>query len=182
MEIWRDIKDFEGIYQVSNTGKVKRIGDYKNQSASWKAEEKILRAGNNGNGYLFVNLMKNNKRCRQYVHRLVAMAFIPNPDNKKAVNHIDCDRSNNNVENLEWSTYKENNDYVIVTMQQRGTTKKNNKASMPVIQYDLQMNFVKEYPSAREAVRATGNNGIWACLWGKTKTSGNCIWKYKSKV
>ena len=182
MEIWKDITGYEGIYQVSNTGRVRRVGDYKNQSSSWKSGYKILRAGDNGRGYLFVNLSKDNKRCRKYVHRLVAEEFIPNPMNKKTVNHIDCDKSNNSVDNLEWATYQENNDHAINTMRLNGLSRKNNKASMPVIQYDLDMNYIAEYPSLREAERVTGNLGIWSCVSGRTKTSNNCIWKYKSKV
>ena len=101
MEEWRDIKGFEGCYMVSNLGRVKRIGFYSNQSSTWEHAEKILKAGDNGRGYLFVNLSMNNKQYHRYVHRLVAEAFIPNPENKATVNHIDCNRHNNNVKNLE---------------------------------------------------------------------------------
>ena len=70
---------------VSNYGRVKRVGNYRNQNKSWSSEDKILSAGNNGRGYLFVNLSMNNKTYHRYIHRLVAEAFIPNPLNKKTV-------------------------------------------------------------------------------------------------
>ena len=99
------------------------------------------------------------------------------------VNHIECNRSNNHVSNLEWATYRENNDYALNVMKQQCKNKNNNKSSMPVIEYDLDMNFIKEYPSAREAVRQNNNNcGIFSCLKGKTKTSCGHIFKYKSNL
>ena len=179
MEEWRNIKGFEGCYMVSNLGRVKRIGFYRNQSSTWEHEEKILKAGDNGRGYLFVNLSINNKQYHRYVHRLVAEAFIPNPENKATVNHIDCNRHNNNVKNLEWATYRENNDYALKVMREQGENKRNNKASKPIIQYDLEMNFIAEYPSVREAERQLGYKGICACLVGKQKTVHGHIFKYK---
>ena len=179
MEEWRNIKGFEGCYMVSNLGRVKRMGFYRNQSSTWEHEEKILKAGDNGRGYLFVNLSMNNKQYHRYVHRLVAEAFIPNPENKATVNHIDCNRHNNNVKNLEWATYRENNDYALKVMREQGENKRNNKASKPIIQYDLEMNFIAEYPSVREAERQLGYKGICACLVGKQKTVHGHIFKYK---
>lgn len=182
MEKWVDVKGFEGLYMVSNLGRVKRVGAYSNQSVSWKKEERILKAGDNGRGYLFVNLSKNNKIYNRYVHRLVAEAFIQNPFNKKTVNHIDCNRKNNNVDNLEWSTYKENNDYALKIMKLQGKNKRNNKASIPITEYDLNMNFIEEYPSVREAERQLGYKGISACLVGKQKTVHGRIFKYKENL
>lgn len=179
MEEWRDIKGFEGCYMVSNLGRVKRIGFYSNQSSTWEHEKKILKAGDNGKGYLFVNLSMNNKQYHRYVHRLVAEAFIPNPENKATVNHIDCNRHNNNVKNLEWATYRENNDYAIKIMKAQGKTRRNNKSSKPIIEYDLDMNFIAEYPSVREAERQLGYKSISACLVGKQKTVHGHIFKYK---
>ena len=98
MEIWKDIPEYEGIYQVSNTGKVKRIDK----------KEKMLKNNLCGNGYYYVYLSKNGKVRKFKVNRLVAQAFIENPENKPFVNHIDGDKLNNNVENLEWVTQSEN--------------------------------------------------------------------------
>ena len=111
-EIWKDIFNYEGLYQVSNTGKVKSLERKSfNGHTLIKNKERLLKFGNNGNGYSFVNLSKNGKQKQLYVHRLVASAFIPNPLNKKTVNHKDGNKSNNCIENLEWCTQKENNNH-----------------------------------------------------------------------
>lgn len=113
-EIWKDVKHYEGLYVVSNYGRVKNV-----------RTNHYLVQHNNGRGYLQVNLWKFNKGRREYVHRLVAMAFIPNPENKPTVNHKDEDKQNNYVENLEWMTYKENNNYGSHTVKAIETCKKN---------------------------------------------------------
>lgn len=109
-EVWKDVKHYEGLYQVSNFGRVKSLGRWKdNHSKKQWVEEKYLIQRNNGRGYLAVDLNKNNKTKREYVHRLVALTFIPNPEHKPQVDHIDTDRQNNRVENLRWVTQRENN-------------------------------------------------------------------------
>lgn len=111
-EIWKDIFNYEGLYQVSNTGKVKSLERKSfNGHVLITNKERFLKFGNNGNGYLFVNLSKDNTQKRLYVHRLVAFAFIPNPLNKETVNHKDGNKLNNCVENLEWCSQKENNQH-----------------------------------------------------------------------
>lgn len=111
MEIWRDIKGYEGRYQISNKGKVKSLMDWNGNASSrsyYKREKELIRT-DNGHGYLIVSLRNMNaKRQNKYVHRLVAEAFIENPNNYKVVNHIDFNILNNNVENLEWCTTKQN--------------------------------------------------------------------------
>ena len=101
-EIWKDIEGYEGLYQVSNTGKVKSFRGNK---------EKILKATVMPHNYRRVQLSKDGKNRGFFVHRLVAKAFIPNPDNLPIINHKDEDPSNNNMENLEWCTYKYNSNY-----------------------------------------------------------------------
>lgn len=98
-EIWKDVKGYEGLYQVSNTGQVFSI-----------RSKKFLKQGHTGwgEGYAFVALCKNGMRKNKNVHRLVAEAFIPNPENKPEVNHIDHNPHNNNANNLEWVTHQEN--------------------------------------------------------------------------
>lgn len=108
MEIWKDIKGYEGLYQISNTGKVKSL---KRIMKSRKCEEIIRKPSKLPKGYLRVSLCKNGEIKYYSIHRLVAEAFIPNENNYPCVNHKDCNTSNNNVENLEWMTYEENNSY-----------------------------------------------------------------------
>ena len=112
-EIWRDIKDYETLYQVSDLGRVKsmerlRIG---NHGALTKVHEKIMTFKIDKNGYHCLSLSKDNKTKMKRVSRLVAEAFIPNPENKPEVNHKDCNKSNNNVNNLEWVSKIENEEH-----------------------------------------------------------------------
>ena len=110
IEEWKDIKGYEGLYQISNNGNVRSLDKYVNHSRKGKRliKGKIMSATDNGKGYKIVGLKKEGKRRNHYIHRLVADAFIPNPDKKNCVNHIDYNRSNNNANNLEWCTTKEN--------------------------------------------------------------------------
>lgn len=104
-EEWRDIEGFEGFYQVSNIGRVRRLLDRHQNSLDRNI---ILKPQTDRNGYKTVYLSKNNNRKIIHIHRLVAIGFLPNPDNKRCVNHKDGNKANNRVENLEWCTYSEN--------------------------------------------------------------------------
>lgn len=104
-EIWKPIKDFEGLYEISNLGKVKSLC-----AVRWK-REMIRNLAKDKDGYLTVNLKKNGKYYCKKVHRLVAEAFIPNPTSMPQVNHIDEDRANNLISNLEWCDAKYNNNF-----------------------------------------------------------------------
>lgn len=101
IEIWKPVKGFEN-YEVSNLGQVKSLNYNRTKEA------KILRLCKNKDGYLCVHLHKNGKGYAKKVHRLVTAAFIPNPEGKTEVNHIDGNKTNNRVENLEWATHSEN--------------------------------------------------------------------------
>lgn len=107
-EIWVDIKGYEGLYQVSNLGRVKSLERI--DSLGHKRKEKIFKPQKN-KGYLRVSLWKDGKGKKYSIHRLVAIAFIPNPDNLPEVNHKDENKFNNNVDNLEWCTVAYNNTY-----------------------------------------------------------------------
>lgn len=114
MEIWKDIKDYEGIYQISNYGRIKsleRLILYPDKKHKKTIKNAILKSCDNGRGYKCIYLTKNGKREIKYIHRLVAEAFIENIENKKYVNHKDFNKSNNYVSNLEWCSQKENVNY-----------------------------------------------------------------------
>ena len=163
-EIWKDIDGYEGLYQVSNLGNVKSL-NYRRTG-----KERILKPGNNGLGYLFVILCNNGKLKHFKIHRLVAKAFLENPDNKSDVNHKDEDKTNNNVDNLEWMTRLENNNY--------GT--RNERSSKSVIQYSLKGEFIRKWPSVIQIQRDLGfsQGNISQCCNGKLKTAYGYIWKY----
>ncbi len=138
-EIWKDIKGFEGYYQISNTGKVKslaRMRKSKNGSLS-PLPERLLKLKTNKAGYKCVHLRCMEYQCWPNVHRLVAEAFISNPENKPTVNHIDANKENNNVDNLEWSTHSEqmvhavNNDLLEV----RGAPKYSKEFKKQILDY-----------------------------------------------
>ena len=188
MEIWKDVVGYEGIYQVSNEGRIKRIGKYRNQVTEWESN-KILKPAIKNNGYMYCQLSRDNKTSPKMVHRLVAEAFIDNPHNKPTVNHIDGNRTNNNVSNLEWATYTENNTHSLYELNNyKKGDRCNKRGSKPVLQYDLQGNFIKEYPSYREAQRQTSIYAIDVVCRGdrqkqkKQKTAGGYIWKYKDEI
>lgn len=148
-EIWRDIKGYEGCYQVSNFGRVKSLDRYVattgNSSGQRFIKGKIKKQNDwnikNGGSYYAVSLSKNNKNVRYLVHRLVAEAFIPNPDNLPCINHKDENKYNNNVENLEWCTIEYNNKYG--TARKRGSE----KTRKPILKFDTNGNLLKKYIS-----------------------------------
>ena len=109
-EVWKDIKGFEGMYAISNLGNVKRLVHYKRCGVTGQTllEEKPMRFYKNHNGYYRVCLCKDGKRYFRFVHLLVAEAFLSKEDGKTQINHIDGNKENNIVENLEWVTSKEN--------------------------------------------------------------------------
>lgn len=159
-EIWKPVKHYEGFYEVSNYGRVKSIERdvfMYDGTKSRHVKEHFVPHHDNGKGYLYVILYKNNVSKREYVHRIVAMAFIPNPDNLPQVNHKDEDKQNNYVDNLEWCTCKYNNNYgnhisnMVNTCRENGTydrfskiMKENNPNARKVICDGIIFNTIKD--------------------------------------
>lgn len=172
-EIWLPIKGYEGRYEVSNIGNVNSL-NYEN-----KGYAKLLKPGVTKKGYLYVYLTKNGKEKKFFIHRIVAEAFIPNWFDYSQVNHIDEDKTNNHVDNLEWCSAKENSNHG--TRNKRISEKNTNgKKSKSVLQYTKTGEFVKEWPSASECGRnGFGRSFVCMCCRGDRKTAYGFIWKYK---
>lgn len=133
MEIWKDIQGYEGLYQISNYGNIKRILFVNNITS--KPQDKILKINSNGNGYLIKSLCKNGKKKNHYIHRLVAQAFIENPNNYKEINHKDFDKHNNIAENLEWCSRIQNVNYSKNNMKKPKTKCKKTNTGEKYIRY-----------------------------------------------
>ena len=166
-EIWKTIEERK-TYEISNYGNIRKkiLNGYRN-----------LRPFKDKDGYLRICLCENQQRIYRSIHRLVAITFIENKYDKPTVNHIDGNKLNNHVENLEWATIKEQNNHAI---KNKLRIMKNNGCSKKVAQYDMNMNLIKIYPSANEAKRQTGfsQGHISEVCRGEKKQHKNYIWKY----
>lgn len=174
-EIWRDVVGYENLYQVSNLGNVKSSYSGKN-----------LKRGTQNVGYKCVNLYKNKVSKTYLIHRLVAQAFIENPQNLPCINHIDEDKTNNRVENLEWCNQKYNNNYGNHNKNLSKSLYENDKLSEPIEQYTKNGVYVNTYLSSLDAERKTGvsSTGINRCCNNVKyyKTAGGYVWKYKQTL
>lgn len=181
IEEWRNIKDYEGFYQVSNLGRVRSIDRVIN-NRFFKGQ--IRKPKLDKYGYLVVNLSMNKKSKFYTIHRLVAKAFLENPNNFPEVNHKNEIKTDNCVENLEWCTTQYNSSYgsraekIIETRNK----KELKKAEKPVIMLTFEGKPINEYKSISEASRqnniSIGN--LWSVLNGRLKHTGGYCWKYKN--
>jgi hypothetical protein len=173
MEEWRDVVGYEGKYLVSNIGNIKSV-----------KRDKILTPKKNHDGYLRIQLWKNNKAVFVSIHRLVAESFIPNHENKPFVNHIDGTKNNNLVENLEWVTQSENVRHAWNNGFCGGSI--NGKHSKAVDQYDLNGNYINTYPSTMEVERQLGIPHSQISNVCKKKknynTAGGYKWQYSEVI
>lgn len=198
--VWKDIPGFEGIYQVSNTGQIRSL-NYRGNAG----KTKILKQHTDKDGYKRVNLYKDSKGKTYKVHRLVAQAFIPNPNNLPEVNHKDENKTNNVVWNLEFCTREYNNNYgshnekvskAMKGIQRTQETKKkmskakkgknkgkNNGMAKAVLMFTLDDEFIKRFNCTADAneylCKPRNNVNISACARGEQETAWDYKWKYE---
>lgn len=185
IEIWKPVVGYEGLYEVSNLGKVKAIKWHRGE------EEKEMKPYTTYKGYLRLRLTKNGKGKQFQIHRLVAEAFIPNPENKPYIDHINTDRTDNTVflnedgsinyekTNLRWVTNKENCNNPI--SKQNYSKSNKDKTAVPILQFDKNMNFIKKWESMTDAETSLGIKSRLSEYCGNKygrKTAGGFIWRY----
>ena len=193
-ETFVDIKGYDGRYKIGNKGTI--IGLSRSKDNRYNNKQWILKQYENKNGYMYVTLQKDKKRKTIKVHRLVAEHFIENPNNYPCVNHIDSNRKNNDVSNLEWVTHKQNMEHAVKNHRFDNMAKLNSErmkgnklngyiyaneiTKKKIIQCDLDDNFIKEYESISEASRQTGINimSISCCANKKRKSGGGYLWHF----
>ena len=186
-EIWKPVVGNETYYSISDLGNVRSNGktyvDKLNRTQNRKP--KILNTHVANIGYLCVDLKFGDNWKQKHIHRLIAEAFIPNPDNKPTVNHIDGNKLNNNISNLEWNTYSENNKHAVDNGLRKSPwtniTGSKHPQSKPVIQMDKKDNIINTFVNARQAQEKTGISykHISCCCLGKRMSTGGYRWKFK---
>ena len=172
-EIWKDIAGYEGMYQISNFGRIK---SYRKGKRAKSPNEYILTPTISNNGYQQVTLYKSQTdRHKFLVHRLVALTFIPNPDNLEAVNHIDENKLNNHVDNLEWCTLSYNNAYGTAKIRSSITKGKR------IQQLTIDGVLLATYESTLIASMITGfpKHAINDCCYGNCQTGYGYIWRFE---
>ena len=171
-EIWKPVVGFEGRYEITNNGRCRSL----------LMRKKELKPLEDRNGYLhYILTDSESKRHLCFVHRLVALNFIPNPDNLPEINHKDENKKNNNVDNLEWCDRKYNINYG-TCIERVAKANTNGKKSKPVLQFNIYGEFVCEWPSMMEAHRNGFTfSAISRCCRGKKKSHKGFLWKYKGE-
>lgn len=188
-EIWKDIKNYDDLYQVSNYGRVKRLGVYRTSARYYKKGRyyptKIMTSSIGKHGYCCVQLFDYSGSFKTIrIHRLVAEAFIPNPKNKPQVNHKDGNKENNCVNNLEWCTNGENGKHAWDNNLRTKNFGKDNYISRKVLQYTSDKKLIKEWDCIKDISRSLGYNYgyIIGCCQRKYKLGHNFIWRYKEEI
>lgn len=173
-EVWKDIKDYENLYQVSNLGNVRSLDKYVNGKNSKRlVKGKILSLFDDKDGYKIINLYKNKKIKQFRVHRLVAEAFIPNPNHLPQINHLDENKENNKINNLQWITLVDNCNY--------GT--RNQRISKKVNQYDLNGNYIRTWDSIIQVEKKLNifHSRIIEVCKGQRRQIGGYKWRYSNE-
>ena len=204
-EKWKPVVGYEGFYEVSDTGKIKTLGRTIQQKdgRTRTIKSKVMKDRTNNRGYHIISLNTGNSKKDHLVHRLVAMAFLPNPDNLEQVNHIDGNKDNNSVSNLEWcdQTHNMKEAYKLGLRKatlpvwddelrakfsaiKKGT--RNYSQMKKVIQYSLEGEYIACYRNAEDAAKAIGikdKTGIYDVCTGRKnrKQCGGYKWKYAKR-
>lgn len=183
-EIWRDIPSHIGEYQISTFGRVKSLSRIVRESYHQVVlKERIIKPF--VNQYYFVKLPAKNGRDTLRIHRMQAILFLNNPDNKPEVNHIDAVKTNVHLSNLEWNTRLENARHAhrmgLCRSSFKGKYGKDSVRSKTVLQYSIEGEYIATFNGCEEAKRNTGCNSsnISACALGKLKSTGGFKWKYE---
>ena len=164
IEEWKDIKEYEGIYQISNFGRIRKISKYVKDGIEYIRNEKLLKGQIREKGYITVTLTKNGKSKHYRVHRLVAIHFIPNPYNYDQVNHLDKNKQNNRVDNLEWCNNEQN--------CRHGFAKK-------VKRTDMFTNEIKYYDALSDVKNDGFDMGrVSLCCHGRQDVYKCCYWQF----
>lgn len=175
--MWKDVKNFEGLYQVSDCGYVKSVSRTKpNNGGVQEVKERVLKQRCDKDGYLAVCLSKNGKHYGRRVNRLVAESYVPNPDHLPVVNHKDENKQNNRVSNLEWCTVQYN------TCYGDGLRKMAIKQGRPVLQIQ-KGHVIGEYYSTGNAAKETGipQGNIYKACVGERRVAGGYEWRFKDE-
>lgn len=182
-EIFKDIPFFEGIYQVSNFGRVKSCERFLSNGRF--QEERIMKQQTNHKGYKTITFYKDGKNIHYSVHKLVALLFVPNPYKKEQVDHIDCDKTNNNFSNLRWCTNAENMMYAMENNLRHIFTPEESNCSRKVAKLDMNGNELAIYPSIGEAHRQNPKASVTkisAVCRGERHTTGGYRWEFRSDL
>jgi len=187
MSEYKEIKGFEGLYAINIQGNVKSIERIVNCGSNGvrKIPEKIKKIGA-VNGYPSVNLFKESKCYPHHIHRLIAIHFIPNPDNLPIINHKNGIKTDNRIENLEWCTYSDNITHAYENGLRekisplKGRFNEHHPKSKKIAQFNLDGTFMREWGSSKEVNRQLGfnNHNIRNCANGRIKTAYGFAWKF----
>lgn len=178
MKFGKTLNGYEGLYQVSNFGRVKSLPKFhkmrKDDDIGFTSNEIILKNCSSSSGYYKVTLCKNKKKINVNIHKLVAITFIENPNNYTTINHKDGNKLNNRVDNLEWCTQLHN------VREAIKLGFKKNTYGIKINQYDINEKYIKTWNSITEASKQLNINKshICYCCKRKRKTAGGFIWRY----
>lgn len=190
MEIWKDVEEFKGVLQVSNLGRMRTLDHYVRHTKPMhkkliKGKIRKLIVGNNGYYYLMFTYEGKNHHIQ--VHREVAKAFIQNPESKPQVNHINHNKLDNRVENLEWCTPSENMIHAyknhLIPLNKIGHSGKSNPSARSVNVYSKDGKFIAHYDTMKDAAVSYGIplSGVCNCCTGYSKTCHGMIFRYSDK-